>query len=98
MGRRAKGKVEFDVELDDLPPQARWREWMGRVEAVIFTSPKSVSREVLAGVVGRDCNLDLLIEDIRHELHGRPYELVAVAGGFQHRVSVAIRAPGNVCP
>ncbi|SDR63353.1 hypothetical protein SAMN05519103_08522 [Rhizobiales bacterium GAS113] len=79
MGRRAKAKVEFDVELDGLPPQARWREWMGRVEAVIFASPKPVSREIL----GRDCNLDLLIADIRDELRSRPYELVAVAGGFQ---------------
>jgi segregation and condensation protein B len=58
---------------------------MGRVEAVIFASPKPVSREVLARVVGQDCNLDLLIGDIRAELANRPYELVAVAGGFQHR-------------
>jgi segregation and condensation protein B len=100
MGRRAKAKVEFDVELDDLPPQARWREWMGRVEAVIFASPRPVLRETLARVVGRDCNLDLLIEDIRDELRGRPYELVAVAGGFQHRTrrsfADAIRASGMV--
>jgi segregation and condensation protein B len=66
---------------------------MGRVEAVIFASPKPVSREVLARVVGPDCNLDLLIEDIRDELRNRPYELVAVAGGFQHRTR---RAFGNV--
>jgi segregation and condensation protein B len=98
MGRRAKAKTEFDVEFDDLPPQARWREWMGRVEAVIFASPKPVSRETLARVVGSGCNLELLIEDIRDELRGRPYELVAVAGGFQHRTRRAfgdvIRASG----
>jgi chromosome segregation and condensation protein ScpB len=35
-------------------------------------------------VVGRECNLDLLIDDIRAELAGRPYDLVAVAGGFRH--------------
>jgi len=58
---------------------------MGRVEAVIFASPEPVSREVLARVVGRDCNLDLIIDDIRGELRGRPYELVSVAGGWQHR-------------
>lgn len=69
---------------------------MGRVEAVIFASHQPVSREVLARMVGRDCNLDLLIDDIRAELRGRPYELVAVAGGWQHRTrpafSDAIRA------
>lgn len=32
-----------------------------------------------------NCNLDLILDDIREELRGRPYELVAVAGGFQHR-------------
>ena len=58
---------------------------MGRVEAVIFASPKPVSREILARVVGQDCNLDLIIDDIRDELRGRPYDLVAVAGGWQHR-------------
>src|SRR6516225_764289 len=58
---------------------------MGRVEAGIFASPTPVSREALAGVVGPDCNIDLLIDDIRAELANRPYDLVAVAGGFQHR-------------
>ena len=58
---------------------------MGRVEAVIFAAPKPVMRETLARVVGKRCNLDALIEDIRAELADRPYELVAVAGGWQHR-------------
>ncbi|MFG1285118.1 MULTISPECIES: SMC-Scp complex subunit ScpB [Xanthobacteraceae] len=85
MARRARTKQDFDAELSDLPPELRWREWMGRVEAVIFASPEPVGREVLARVVGRDCNLDLIIDDIRGELRGRPYELVSVAGGWQHR-------------
>ncbi|TIL21012.1 MAG: SMC-Scp complex subunit ScpB [Mesorhizobium sp.] len=75
----------LDTELDHLPPELRWREWMGRVEAVIFASSDPVPREVLARVVGRNCNLELIIDDIRAELAGRPYELVAVAGGWQHR-------------
>jgi segregation and condensation protein B len=58
---------------------------MGRVEAVIFAAPKPVAREVLARVVGKGCNLEALIEDIRAGLVDRPYELVAVAGGWQHR-------------
>ncbi|WP_454635018.1 SMC-Scp complex subunit ScpB [Bradyrhizobium cenepequi] len=85
MGRRARQREGLDTELADLPPELRWREWMGRVEAVIFASPEPVPREVLARVVGRDCNLELLIDDIREELRGRPYELVSVAGGWQHR-------------
>lgn len=83
--KRGKGGGVLDTELADLPPELRWREWMGRVEAVIFASPEPVTREILARVVGRDCNIDLIIDDIRDELRGRPYELVAVAGGWQHR-------------
>ncbi|PBB90300.1 segregation and condensation protein B [Mesorhizobium sp. WSM3864] len=75
----------LDTELEHLPPELRWREWMGRVEAVIFAASEPVPREVLARVVGKNCNLDLVIDDIRAELAGRPYELVSVAGGWQHR-------------
>ena len=85
MAKRARREEGFDGELAELPAELRWREWMGRVEAVIFASPDPVGREVLARVVGRDCNLDLIIDDIREELRGRPYELVSVAGGWQHR-------------
>lgn len=75
----------FDRELGDLPADLRWREWMMRVEAVIFASAEPVNREVLARVVGKDCSIDLLIDDLREELRSRPYELVSVAGGWQHR-------------
>lgn len=89
MGRRARKSEALDTELADLPPELRWREWMGRVEAVIFASPEPVPREALARVVGRACNIDLIIDDIRDELRGRPYELVTVAGGWQHRTRKA---------
>ena len=86
----------LDRELGDLPADLRWREWMMRVEAVIFASAEPVSREVLARVVGKDCSIDLLIDDLHEELRSRPYELVSVAGGWQHRsrsaYAVAIRA------
>ncbi|MCA0048277.1 SMC-Scp complex subunit ScpB [Mesorhizobium sp. B283B1A] len=75
----------LDTELEHLPAKLRWREWMGRVEAVIFSASEPVTRSVLARVVGKNCNLELIIDDIRAELAGRPYELVAVAGGWQHR-------------
>lgn len=79
----------FDTELEHLPAELRWREWMGRVEAVIFSASEPVTRSVLARVVGKSCNLELIIDDIRAELAGRPYELVAVAGGWQHRTKKA---------
>jgi len=79
----------FDRELDHLPPEARWREWMHRVEATIFAASEPVTRSVLARVVGAGCNIDLLIDDIREELRGRPYDLVAVAGGWKHLTRAA---------
>ncbi|MFB9953009.1 SMC-Scp complex subunit ScpB [Rhizobium puerariae] len=85
MGRRPRPKEGLDTELADLPHALRWREWMGRVEAVIFASAEPVTRETLVRLVGRDCSIDLLIDDIRGELRDRPYELVSVAGGWQHR-------------
>ncbi len=87
--RASKQPPLLDTELEHLPPELRWREWMGRVEAVIFAASEPVPREVLAKVVGRDCNLDLIIDDIREELRGRPYDLVKVAGGVQHRTRPA---------
>jgi segregation and condensation protein B len=79
------GEHLFDRELEDLPAELRWREWMMRVEAVIFASSEPVGRETLARVVGRECSIDLLIDDLVEELRDRPYELVPVAGGWQHR-------------
>ncbi len=69
---------------------------MGRVEAAIFASPDPVPREILARLVGRGCPLEALIADIRAELKARPYDLVLVAGGYQHRTreqfAAAVRA------
>src|SRR5208283_144079 len=96
MARPRKPDGELDLELEDLPAPARWREWMGRVEAVIFASAEPVLRENLARVVGKACNLELLIDDIRDESRGRPYEIVCVAGGWSFRTKLgfgdAIRA------
>ena len=77
--------VLLDRELENLPADLRWREWMMRVEAVIFASAEPVTRETLARVVGKDCSIDLLIDDLHEELRSRPYELVSIAGGWQHR-------------
>jgi segregation and condensation protein B len=94
--RRQGGDESLDVELIDLPPAARWREWMLRVEAAVFASPKPVAREALVRLVGETCRFDDLIADLIHELRGRPYDLVQVAGGYALRTKTqfapAIRA------
>jgi chromosome segregation and condensation protein ScpB len=86
----------FDRDLADVPGGARWREWMGRVEAAIFASREPVARDAFAKLVGQSCKLDDLIADIVDELRARPYDLVFVAGGYQLRTkarfSAAIRA------
>lgn len=97
---RANVQPLFDVDLAALPREARWREWMGRVEAAIFASPTPVPRETLARLVGPECRLDDLIADIQDELRARPYELVFVAGGWHHRTrrrfTDAVQAAGAV--
>lgn len=60
---------------------------MLRVEAVIFALATQVDREVLARVVGTECSVDLLIDDLKDELLGRRYEIVAVAGGCAKHIS-----------
>lgn len=57
---------------------------MHRVEAPISAASEPVTRETLARIVGKSCSIDLLIDDIREELRGRPYDLVSVAGGWKH--------------
>ena len=80
MARKPNGEPDFDRELFDLPPELRWRK--ARVEAVLFAAAKPVTREILARVIGRDCALDLLLEDLREDLRGRPIELVRAGEGF----------------
>ena len=86
---KSKSAKPFDRELTDLPNPLRRREFMMRIEAVLFATPRPVSRDILGTLIGGDCHLDQLIADIREELRGRPYELVAVAGGFAYRTRPA---------
>jgi len=82
MARKPIPEPDFDRELADLPPELRWREWKARVEAVLFAAAKPVTREVLARVVGRDCALELLIDDLKEDLLGRPIQLVRAGESF----------------
>lgn len=90
----------FDRELEDLPADLRWREWMGRVEAVLFASASPVPRDELQNLVGASVSIDLLIDDIQAELESRPYELVQIASGWMMRTKVrfadAIKAAADL--
>ena len=92
--------TELDRELEDLPADLRWREWMRRIEAVLFASASPVPRADLARVVGQGASVEKLIEDIQAELVGRPYELALVPGGWMFRTKTqfadAIKAAADL--
>ena len=69
----------LDRELADLPPDLRWREWMRRIEAVLFASGAPVPRDHLARGVGPSASVDLLIEGLTADLGGRPHEVGPVS-------------------
>ena len=91
---------DLDRELSDLPPELRWREWMRRIEAVLFASASPVPREDLVRVVGQGASVDLLVEDLVADLEGRAFEIAQVAGGWLFRTrpayAPAIRAAADV--
>jgi segregation and condensation protein B len=83
--KRPTETLDLDRDLEALPAEARWREWMLRIEAVLFAAPQPVDRSALVRVIGRDASVDMLIADIRADLAGRPYDIASVAGGWQMR-------------
>jgi len=95
-----RSDLDLDRELADLPPELRWREWMRRIEAVLFASASPVPREDLARVVGQGATVDLLVEDLAADLEGRAFEIAQVAGGWMFRTrpayASAIRAAADV--
>lgn len=89
---RPRHEPDLDRELDQLPPELRWREWLRRIEAVLFASALPVPREALGRVVGQGASLDLLIEDLAASLADRPYELARVGAGWMLRTRPAYAA------
>jgi len=81
-GPKARIEVDLDRELETLMPDLRWREWMRRIEAVLFASALPVSHDDLARVVGQGAPVDLLIEDLAADLDGRSFEVAKVADGW----------------
>jgi len=97
---RDHSDTDLDRELEDLPPDLRWREWMRRIEAVLFASTSPVPREDLARVVGQGISVDLIVEDLAADLEGRSFEVAQVTGGWMLRTrpayAPAIRAAADV--
>mgnify|MGYP003627501628 CR=1 FL=1 len=97
---KAKAAPELDRELPDLSPELRWREWMHRVEAVLFASAAPVPPEALARVVGQGVSVDLLIADLAADLVGRSFEVARLGGGWMLRTrpayAPAIRAAADL--
>ena len=87
MARRHE--ADLDRELAGLPPDLRWREWLRRIEAVLFASASPVAGDDLARVVGQGVSVDLLIEDLAADLDGRPYEMARVGAGWMLRTKAA---------
>ncbi len=92
--------ISFDRELAELPQVLRWREWMRRIEAVLFASASPVPGAYLARVVGQGASVDLLIEDLEVELTERPYEIARVTDGWMLQTrpayAPAIRAAADL--
>lgn len=86
---KLKADSELDRELDELPQDLRWREWMRRIEAVLFASASPVPREDLARVVGQGVSVDLLIDDLIADHAGRAFEIAQVAAGWMMRTRTA---------
>lgn len=95
-----QAETDLDRELEDLPQDLRWREWMRRIEAVLFASASPVPRDDLARVVGKGASVDLLIDDLAADLEGRSFEVAKVAGGWILRTrpvyAAAIRTAADV--
>ncbi|MGO1164613.1 SMC-Scp complex subunit ScpB [Brucella sp. C7-11G] len=82
MARDKREAPGLDRELEDLAPELRWREWMRRIEAVLFASATPVARDDLARVVGQGASVDLLIEDLAADLDSRPYMVARIGAGW----------------
>ncbi len=100
MMAKDQSETDLDRELTDLPPELRWREWLRRIEAVLFASASPVAQKDLARVVGQGVSIELLMEDLAADLAGRSFELVQTASGWMFRsrraFAPAIRAAADV--
>jgi len=97
---KARAEPAFDRDLPDLPPELRWREWMRRIEAVLFASATPVPGKDLARVVGQGASIEALIDDLSADLEGRSFEIARVSDSWILRTrrayAPAIRAASDI--
>jgi len=100
MSGRREEEETFDRDLADLLPEARRREWLCRIEAVLFASATPVPRKDLARVVGEDEPVESLVAELAAGLEGRAFEVAKVPGGWMLRTrpayGAAVRAAADV--
>lgn len=89
MAKDHNTETPLNQELENLPADLRWREWLRRIEAVLFASASPVPREDIARVVGQGVSVDLLVDDLAADLEGRSFEVAKVAGGWMLRTRPA---------
>lgn len=101
-GRRRAGAEPLDRELADLPEGLRWREWLRRVEAVLFASAAPVPRRDLAKVVGEGVALDALLGDLKADMTERAFDVMRIGDGWMLQTrpayAAAIRAAARLPP
>ena len=94
------GTPLIDRELEDLPPELRWLEWLRRIEAVLFASKDPVEAGALQKVVGQGVSVELLVSDLKVQLKDRPYDVARIGDGWQLRTKASygavIRVAANV--
>ncbi|MEJ5220230.1 SMC-Scp complex subunit ScpB [Cognatishimia sp. D5M38] len=94
------GTPLIDRELEDLPPELRWQEWLRRVEAVLFASKDPVEVDALQRVVGQGVSVEILMSDLKAQLKDRPYDVARIGDGWQLRTKASygevIRVAANV--
>jgi len=65
---RRRPAPQLDIELEDLPREMRWREWMGRIEAVIFAAKAlrlpNTSNFALPGMVAETAVIAMDLEGV----------------------------------
>ena len=83
------GTPLIDRELEYLPPELRWQEWLRRIEAVLFASKDPVEAGALQRVVGQGVSVEILMSDLKVQLKDRPYDVVRIGDGWQLRTKAS---------
>ena len=78
---------ELDRELADLPPELRWREWMRRIEAVLFATSEPITLKELEARLPHGCDAGEAMVHLRKRYEGRGVQVVKVGDGYAVRTA-----------